>query len=737
MKFHPLIALLIILQTALASFPQQPSATPPPMPTQQAPQKPDDVDVVRITTNLVQVDAVVMDKNGKVVTDLKPGEVELYEDGKKKDITHFQYYSNESGSPEAPANTIAPNQPVDKTAPPLPVKRLEPGNVRRTMALVVDDLSLSFESVGHVRDSLKKFVDQEMQPGDLVAVIRTRGGMSALQQFTSDKRQLYAAIAQIKWYPPGGGGLGAFQPLSVLQQGDAAAVGSAKGVDDPKENLSSIRRHLFSLVTLQTISYVIRGLEGLPGRKSVLLVADGLVISDFNDPAGNSDVLDDLRVLTDQANRAAVVIHTLDARGLQPLGLTAADNTGFIDPRTGHRMTMSQMQIAQQLSIRSHEFSVSHDGLIALADGTGGLAIRNTNNLAGGMKKVIDDQNGYYLIGYRPDESTFDAAGQHKFHDLKLRVTRSGKFEVRMRKGFFGVEDKTDVPVEKTLTQQMVSALISPFNASGVHLQLTPMFANDPTIGSFMRAMLHIETKDLTFTEEPDHQHKCAFDVLAMTFGPGGAPVDQVGKTYAVTLPERLYQQVQREGLVYYVTVPVKRPGAYQLRISLRDSSSQRVGSASQFIEIPDLDKNWLTLSGLTISSAYPESSKTTSSATSTEATDQSAEASAALRRFKQGMLMDYLFIIYNARLDKTTNLPRLTTQLRLFRDGKEVFAGRTNAVDLTGQTDLKRIVTSGRIQLGTVLTPGEYVAQVVVSDTLADDKHRIATQWIDFEIVK
>jgi VWFA-related protein len=743
-KFQPLIAIFLTLQTASASFSQQPSATPPPMPTQQAPQKPDDQDVVRITTNLVQVDAVVTDKNGKVVTDLKPGEVELFEDGKKRDITHFQYYSNESRTIEVPENVIAPNQPVDKTAPPLPTKRLEPGNVRRTMAMVVDDLNFSFESINHVRQSLKKFVDEEMQPGDLVALIRTRGGMSVMQQFTSDKRQLYAAISQIKWYPAGGGGLGAFDAISVLQQGDAASVGGAKGADDPKENLNAIRRQRFSLVALQTISYVIRGLEELPGRKSVLLVADGLVIADFNDPAGNTDILQQMRILTDQANRAAVVIHTMDARGLQPLGLTAADNTGFIDPRTGHRMTMSQAQIAQQLSIRSHEFSVSHDGLIALADGTGGFAIRNTNNLTGGMKKVIDDQNGYYLIGYRPDETTFDTAGRQKFHDLKLRVTRPGRFEVRMRKGFFGVEDKTEAPVEKTLAQQMANALISPFNASAVHLQLTPMFANDPTIGSFMRAMLHIEAKDLTFTEEPDHQHKCVFDVLAMTFGPGGAPVDQVGKTYAVTLPERLYQQVQREGLVYYVTVPVKRPGAYQLRVSLRDSASQRIGSASEFVEIPDLEKNWLTLSGLTISRGVPDTPQTASAAiqaepsvTNGEATDQSAEASAALRRFRQGMLMDYLFIIYNARLDKASNLPGLTSQLRLFRDGKEVFAGRVNPVDLAGQTDLKRIVTSGRIQLGSVLTPGEYVAQVVVTDKLADEKHRTTTQWIDFEIVK
>ena len=74
------------------------------------------------------------------------------------------------------------------------------------MALVVDDLGLSFESAYYVRRALKKFLDQQMQPDDLVAIMRTGGGIGALQQFTSDKRQLYAAVEKVKWNPSGRGG---------------------------------------------------------------------------------------------------------------------------------------------------------------------------------------------------------------------------------------------------------------------------------------------------------------------------------------------------------------------------------------------------------------------------------------------------------------------------------------------------------------------------------------------------
>src|SRR5256886_17353799 len=172
-----------------------------------------------------------------------------------------------------------------------------------------------------------------------------------------------------------------------------------------------------------------------------------------------------------------------------------------------------------------------------------------------------------------------------------------------MRNGFFGVSDE-DKPVPRTLAQQMFDALAAPFAANGVGLQLTSLFGNDAKAGSFMRSVLHIDGHDLTFTDEPDHLHKYGYDVLAMTLGDNGVPVDQNGKIYTLKLTDESYKRPLRDGLVYYVTVPVKKPGAYQLRMSLRDTNTERIGSASQFVEVPDLKKNRLALSGLALSGA-------------------------------------------------------------------------------------------------------------------------------------
>jgi VWFA-related protein len=758
LKSQHLLAVLLIAQLSSGALGQQPSTTTigPPPPPQQKPQseeiqKPDADDVVRITTNLVQVDAVVTDKNGKVVTDLKPEEIRILEDGRQQKITNFSYNVLESlPAPARKENSAT----VDKNAAPAPPIRLKPEDIRRTIAIVVDDLGLSFESTHFVRRALKKFVDDQMQTGDLVAIIRTGGGMGALQQFTSDKRQLYAAIERVKWNPIGRSDISAFAPFQPPTPG-----AHGPEMDAQADELNRFREDMFSVGTLGAVSYVVKGLRQLPGRKSILLVSDGFRIDNREEAAKSSlsqnaatnptptfaqpMALEKLRRLIDEAGRASVVIYTMNATGLQYFGLTAADNPGEGDAQ-------------QMLSARREAAFKNQEGLDFLAQQTGGIAIKNNNDLSNGIRRVLEDQRGYYLIGYRPDNGTFDPrTGRRTFHKLTLKVTRPGKFNVRMRNGFFGVTDEDRrAPVQRTLAQQLVSALTSPFGSTGVHLQLTSLFGNDPKAGSIMRSMLHIDGRDLTFTDEANGMHKVVFDVLAMTFGDNGVPIDQSGRTYTLQLPQALYKQAQRDGLVYYVTVPIKKPGAYQLRVSLRDTSTERIGSASQFVEVPDLSKNRLALSGVVLRGEQASERSAAASGTNLPAaaasppTDPAApeqnaadqrnpEASPAVRHFKRGMFMNYVFIIYNARLDKATNKSQLISQVRLFRDGQPVFTGKENALSFTGVADPKRVASGGAIQLGTDLIPGEYVLQVIIKDMLADEKHRIVTQWMDFEIVK
>jgi hypothetical protein len=480
----------------------------------------------------------------------------------------------------------------------------------------------------------------------------------------------------------------------------------------------------------------------LPGRKSILLISDGFSIYSADDPTRNFRTLFALRRLIDQANRATVVIYTMNATGLQTTGLTAADSTSGL----------SSDQVEKMLSDRRTQAFESQDGLNYLAKETGGIAIRNTNDLSGGIRRVIEDQASYYLIGYRPDASTFEEkSGRRAYHKLSLKVTRPGKFSVRMRNGFYGISEDQEKALATTPRQQLLTALTSPFGAAGVHMRLTTLFANDAKIGSYMRSFLYINANDLTFTDLHDGFHTAEFDVVAITFGDNGSVVDQAGKSFTIRARDEEYVRLRREGFVFFLTVPIKKAGAYQLRAALRDNSSEHLGSASQFIEVPDIKKNRLAISGILVRAADP-ATKNKPAATAGAAANQSPPVqntekkdpesadlsiSVATRQLKRGQVLQYSFLVYNARLDKTTAQLHLRTQLRLFRDGQLVFTGKETAESNVSQSDLKRITVSGGVQLGGDLIPGEYVLQITATDPLADEKHQVATQWIDFEIVK
>jgi VWFA-related protein len=757
MNRQSLLALVLALSLLSNAFAQQQPAST------QAPSGQSGEDVVKITTNLVQVDAIVTDRSGKVVTDLDASEFRIFEDGRPQQITNFSFVASNSTPPDAAGNASAsrPKSGAGGDPVPVPTVRLRPEQVRRTIALVVDDLGLSFESTYYVRRALKKFVDEQMQEGDLVAVIRTGAGVGALQQFTADKRLLYAAIERVKYNAFGRAGISAFASpggdaqYTVEQRPRAGRytstepVRSGRDVDpaeverDARNKINDYREEIFSVGTLGAINYVIRGLRELPGRKSVVLMSDSMPL--FNSEGrDNFRTLEALRRLTDVANRAAVVIYTLDPRGLPVLLDSAA--SGMIGSTKGAggeigSTGLSGAALQENLTSKALQFFESQNGLNYLAQQTGGFFVHNNNDINLGLKRILDDQKGYYLIGYRPDESTFDAkTGRKRFHHLDVRVTRPG-LNVRTRTGFFGISDEQAKPSRPTRAQQLMAAITSPFASGDVNLRLTSLFLNDLEYGPFMRSLIYVDARTLNFVEQPDGSRQANVDVVAMTFGDDGVAVDQRTRTEAVIVRGAQYEQALKNGLIFGINLPIRKAGAYQLRVAVRDATTERVGSASQYIEVPDLKKNRLTLSGIYLASnrraqALSQGAQTTPASAEGEGSvgEQDPQSGPAVRKFSAGTVIDYGFEVYNAKLDKATGRPQLQTQVRLFKDNKQVYAGKV--IPVTGEAgDRKRVSAIGHLQLGTNLSPGEYTLQVVVRDLLAKEKQQLTQQWIDFEI--
>ncbi|HEV7890557.1 MAG TPA: VWA domain-containing protein [Pyrinomonadaceae bacterium] len=668
-----------------------------------------DEDVVRVSTSLVQVDAVVVDKDGRVVTDLRPEDFRLVEDGKPRTITEFSFVSTASAANVSPEPKSSESNPrAGEAAAPAPPARLAPGRARRTIALLVDDVGLSFETTAYVRKALTKFVDEQMQPGDLVAVIRTSGGAGSLQQFTSDRAQLRAAIERLRWYPVGRGGVAAVETMYPEDQDDVGLL--LRGNRTSNKIDASGFEHFGGSVG--ALGYVVRGLGRFPGRKSVVLISDSF-------PTAGA-----LKGITDEANRTSVVIYTMDPRGFTKFGLTADDS----------QYNLAANQIESRTRERHLRFKASQGGLASVAEETGGIFIYDTNDLNDGLDRVLEDQRGYYLIGYRPEADSVDAdAKQRRFHKLTLEVTRPG-LRVRSRSGFYEAgSSETSKRTPPTRDEQLREALTTPFDSGDLRVQLTALFADDRKLGTYVHTLIHISARDLKFKEEAGGWQSASFDLIAVAYDDAGKVAGQLGRTRTLRTRGADYERLLREGFVYFIDLPLKKPGGYQLRAALRDSATGRVGSAGQFVEVPDLKDGRLALSGLIVNG---EGASGAASMSSSEE-GRAAETGPAVRRFRRGALLDYGFYVYGARLGPSTQRPSLTTELRLFRDGRPVFTGKPLPFDAAGQTDLQRLVAGGSFRLGTDLAPGDYVLQVVVTDLLAEAQRRTSTSWIDFEIVE
>jgi VWFA-related protein len=700
-------ALLLLLSTLLTSVAQSPQTSPTPQAPVQTPVKADQDDVVKITTNLVQVDAVVT-KDGKPVRDLRAEDFEIYEDGKRQEISSFAYISNVPRQSTTPGSI---SRSGNASAPPAPTRPLRPNDPRRVIALVVDDLGLSAESMGSVRKQLRKFIDQQLSPDDLVAIIRTGGTLGALQQFTNDRRMIDRALSQVKW------NICSRVGISVLP-----AIGSEQ---NPGCGMS------FSSIinTLRALRFVVEAMGEIPGRKSMVVFSDSLPreeqdftrgLNRSEDASGGPALMPDNRDLrfllqrvAEKAIRSSVVIYAVDAGGLQTTGITAADDFSSVSAR---QMTQT---INNTISSRSRLIQLRREGAELIAKETGGFLVRNSNDFQ--LDRILEDQSGYYLIGYRPTDETFN----RKFHHIKAKVKKSG-MTLRTRYGFLGVSEEEVDRSKRTPTDKFTIALMSPFGAQDLSVDLNAFFTNDKA-GSFIRSLVFLSARDLAFSDAADGWHNALIQLRGVIFGNNGVMVDQATYDRKISLRGDTYEQALREGLIMQFDMPVKRPGAYQVRVAAQDVSTHKVGAVGQFVQIPDLTKHELALSGLLL----------TVTANTNGSAQTSSGANLVVRRFITGTNLLFACRIYNARIDASSHLPKVAVQFQLFRDGKSVLSGPPITVDASTQTDLERLVAAGTVRLTPDLEPGNYFLELIATDLLVTGKQEPAVQWIDFEIVK
>jgi len=716
-KSIPALAFLMIF--SIAGFSQQPAPSPP-----------ISEDVVRITTNLVQFDAVVTDGDGRQVTGLNASDFVILQDGKPQKVTSFSYVNTDSAS----GPVVSKPDKAVRNEVIVPAIASRPVNTGRVVTFVVDDGNCRASQVGvsASRDAVEKFVNEQMMPTDLVAIYQTRSGSSVFQQYTSDKAQLLRAIKKIRYMPPQLGCAmndGSFYDaarVNTFDKLDANLNTVVKTIESETERKireanEDSNRNAQVVGTLGVLRYIIRGLERVSGRKVVFLMSDGLP---FRGHDGKSmDALNSLRELTDQANRSSVVFNTIDARGII--------NDTMIEARD--RVSTRDDPLASEVSVAARRVTVrdSRDGLSFLANETGGTFYSDQNFLDVPVRSALALEKGYYLLAYEPDEDTFKGKD---FHKLEIRLARP-ELKVSSRAGFIGTVDEPSKK-KRSVDSDLYEALVAPLPSAGLNLRLTAYFGNDPSSGNFVRSLIHLDGDQIKFVNESGGMIKAVFDVVAVTMNERNEVIDEFTRNHTFKIQAAAMPLIQQNGLIYSTDVPIKKAGSYTFRVAVRDATTRMLGSASQAVQIPDLKKGSLALSALTVTQVGQDGKFSVPTATKPEnALSLSTTNSVpAIRKFRRGMILAYAFTVYNARRDNAAGKPSLSVQMNLYRDGKLVMEGKPLPADLENQADWSRINDYAYFRLLPDAAMGDYALQIIVKDLLAKG-NEVTSQWVDFEV--
>ena len=677
------------------------------------PQKPsqESEDVIRITTALVQTDVVVTDKNDQVVPDLKLDDFELYENGKKQSIKFMEYVSVDSGR-RAEGNRPTGVSPGDTAS------ELAARDLKRVFAFVVDDLTVPSSDLVYVRQALTDFVDNQMQEGDLVAIIRTVSGKGLLQQFTADRQLLRRAIAQLNVVT---NPFQAFNNPSVetaVNPQPSRADGTVNTQDLEVQDVGGAQdetNRLFrGLITLQTTNYIIDSLKQIPGRKSLVLISGGIPIFETTSTGtAYSSVSYFLNQLTDNAVRAGVVISTLDPRGLKASPGVAS----FVDTPARSALGVGGPDpnfitggtALSPLLAGGNE----HLSLNTLSSATGGVSIANVNDLKNGLGKIVNRSRGYYLLAYTPEDK-FD----NKFRKFQIKVKRDG-LRVYNHSGYLAKEDRsTNVP--ETKERSILEAAKSPLAQRDVDLAANIGYRLTADNKATVDINLLIEGKKLSFTQSADGKQQVSFDVAGFLYDQYGKLRGGFSETVNTSLSPENYQKALKEGLTYAATTELPA-GYFQFRAAVREAGTGKIGTISRYLEIPNLGNGKLAMSTLYLF-----------------AVDASGKGASApplpmlsLRQIAHSQDLQYKAVIYNAKRDG--NKIGIRTQLVISQGNNILF--KEPEQEVNAGADLAKVLKVGQLGVSHVKA-GRYVLTLVVTDTLADKRFRTVSRSIDFEVI-
>lgn len=537
----------------------------------QNPQPPSNpVPSFRAEVEYVEVDAVVTDRTGRFIRDLKQDEFQVFEDGKRQPLTGFSIVDIPVERAERP---LFATQPIDPD-----VQSNERAFDGRIYVMVLDDLHVAPLRSQRVRIAARQFIERNLGANDLMAVVFTGGRAQDAQEFTNNKRLLIASVEKF---------LGQKLQSATLNRNNEyyrqqAGAFQDTRIPDPQE-MQRQQNTRSMLASLTKVSDWFGGVRGR--RKAMLLFTEGLDydltdMGAFNTPASyTTSLMGDIRDAISATSRSNVAIYAIDPRGLTMQGddlievQSFANTDGISAAGFGNELRWAQ------------------DSLRRFADETGGLAVVNRNDFATAFDRIVEDNSSYYVLAYTSPSTKRDG----KYHTIQVKTTRPD-VTVRSRRGYTAARGKTTPAKTGGMPAEIFEALNSPLQVTGLTLRAfaTPFKGTAPNASVLVG--LEMLGRDLTLEGGKVDVSFMAIDSKSKVYGARN-------DTITLTLRPESIPRVAQTGIRALNRVDLP-PGRYQLRLAARDQGKSLVGSVIYDLDVPDFYKEPFSISGLAITSS-------------------------------------------------------------------------------------------------------------------------------------
>jgi VWFA-related protein len=533
----------------------------------------------KLRVNLVQVKVVVRDKNGELVRDLKKEDFQVYDQGKVQAITTFGVETPETRKKrmEEEAKTQKGFEEAaggEKAALP-----------KRFVALVFDDIHLNMEDATFARASTKKLIES-MAPTDRIGIYGTSQELKI--EFTNDKAALEQALFQIVPRPKMGKinsvtncpDVNHYMADQYINKNDTTVLGVVTQEvwlcmfqQDPRQlqaaqtmAQSALQQALIAGDTDNEFTYraledIIRRMAVMPGERVMVMASPGFLLS--------TQSLDEMGII-DRANRASIVINTVDARGLY-----TPDILGDIaEPQTDTAQTAGY-----KMMYRTGEQTENAYVLMDFANGTGGTFFHNSNDLEGGLGRAAGTPDVSYVLGFSPQNQKMDG----KFHTIKVAITEKRKYNIQARRGYYAPK-KVDDPVEEA-NIEMQEAVFSQDEIQDLPLELQTQYFKSGDSGAHLSIVSRIDVKGMHFRKAEGRNYDNLV-VATVIFDENGNYVTGGEKMLEMRLFDKTFDRLSQTGLVTKSSFELK-PGKYMVRQVVRDSEGAQMAAKNGSVVIP------------------------------------------------------------------------------------------------------------------------------------------------------